>query len=89
VRRRANVSIIRFNGDGRYLFLQRAQDKRRNAAILRVDVRTGRRELWRDLKLVDPAALYYGQARVSADGTSYAFSFQRDLATLYVVTGVK
>jgi len=84
-----NVSVIRFSGDGHYLFLQRAQGKRRIAAILRMDVRTGHQEVWRELKLVDPAALYYGTARVSADGKSYAFSFQRDLATLYLLKGVK
>jgi hypothetical protein len=64
---------------------QRSQDKRRNAAILRMDIRTGHAEDWRDLKLVEPAALFFGSARLSADGKSYAFSFQRDLATLYLV----
>ena len=84
-----NVSIIRSSNDGRYIFLQRAQDKRRSAAILRMDVRTGHQEVWRELKLVDPAALFFGSARLSADGKSYAYSFQRDLATLYLVKGVK
>jgi len=84
-----NVSIIRSSGDGRYLFLQRSQEKRRSATILRVDVRTRHQEVWRELKLVDPAALFFGTARISADGRSYAYSFQRDLATLYLVKGVK
>lgn len=84
-----DVSVIRSSGDGRYLFLQRAQNKRPSATILRMDVRTGRQEVWRELKLVDPAALFFGMARISADGKAYAYSFQRDLATLYLVTGVK
>jgi hypothetical protein len=45
--------------------------------------------VWRELKLVDPAALFFGTARLSADGKSYAYSFQRDLAILYLVKGVK
>lgn len=84
-----DVSVIRASGDGRYLFLQRAQDKRRTATILRMDLHTRRQEVWRELKLVDPAALFFGMARLSADGQSYAYSFQRDLATLYLVTGVR
>ncbi|HXA67606.1 MAG TPA: protein kinase [Bryobacteraceae bacterium] len=83
------VSIIRWSGDRRYLFLQRVQGNLRSATILRMDVRSGHQEIWRDLKLVDPAALFFGLARISADGKSYAYSFQRDLATLYLVKGVK
>jgi serine/threonine protein kinase/Tol biopolymer transport system component len=84
-----NTSVIRFSGDGLHIFLQRAQDKRRSSSILRVDIHTGRQEVWRELKLADPAALFFGPARLSADGKYYAFSYQRDLATLYLVKGVK
>jgi len=83
------VSIIRWSGDRRYLFLQRVQGNLRSATILRMDVLSGHQEIWRDLKLADPAALFFGLARISADGKSYAYSFQRDLATLYLVKGVK
>jgi hypothetical protein len=47
----------------------------------------GTRKIGDNLKLVEPAALFFGSARLSADGKSYAFSFQRDLATLYLVKG--
>jgi serine/threonine protein kinase len=83
-----NVSVIRSSSDGRYLFLQRGEDRRRRS-LLRVDVRTGHQEVWRELKLLDPAAQFRGSARLSGDGKSYAFSFQRDLSTLYIVKGVK
>jgi len=83
------VSIIRWSTDERYLFLQRMQAERRSATILRMDVRTGHAEIWRELKPPDPTTLLYGLARISADGKSYAYSFQRDLATLYLVKGVK
>jgi serine/threonine protein kinase/Tol biopolymer transport system component len=85
----SDVSVIRFSGDGRYLFLQRAQENRRTATLLRVDVRTKRQDVWRELKLPDTNTLFYSSARLSADGKAYAYSFQRDLATLYLVTGVK
>ena len=83
------VSIIRWSGDGRYLFLQKTQAERRSATLLRFDIRSGRSEIWRELKPPDPTALFSGLARLSADGKSYAYSFQRDLATLYLVTGVR
>ena len=34
-------------------------------------------------------AFYYGSAKLSSDGKSYAFTFQRDLSTLYLVKGIK
>jgi hypothetical protein len=49
----------------------------------------GTRKIGDNLKLVEPAALFFGSVRLSADGKSYAFSFQRDLATLYLVKDVK
>jgi len=83
------VSVIRWSGDGRSLFLQSTQADRRRATILRMDVRTGHTEIWRELRPPDPTALLFNMARLSADGKSYAYSFQRDLATLYLVKGVK
>jgi Tol biopolymer transport system component len=85
----AGVSVIRWSGDGRHIFLQQNWPTRRSRTILRMDVRTGVTEVWRDLKLPDPTALIFGAVRMTADGQSYAFSFQRDLGTLYLVKGVK
>jgi Tol biopolymer transport system component len=83
------VFVIRFSGDGRYLFLGRAQEKMRNATILRMDVRTGHTEVWQELKLTDPVESFFGPVRLTPDGKSYAYSFQRDSDTLYLVKGVK
>ena len=83
------VSIIRWSTDGLYLFLQRAEPQRHSATILRMHVRTAHTEILRVLKPADPSAVLSGLTRVSADGESYAYSFQRDLSTLYLVRGVK
>jgi Tol biopolymer transport system component len=84
----AGVSVMRWSGDGRYIFLKRWDNER--ATILRLNVHTGRAEVWRELKLTDPAfTSFFGNMKLSADGKSYAFSFQRNLATLYLVNGVK
>ena len=82
------VSVIRWSGDGRAVFLQRKDPGNRGVTILRIDVRTHRKEVWRELRTQEAKDLF-GSIRLSSDGKSYAFSFQRDLATLYIVRGVK
>jgi Tol biopolymer transport system component len=83
------VSVIRWSEDGRFLFLQRMQPEARSAAVLRMDVHTGRTEVWRELRAPDPGAFFRGLARLSSDGQAYAFSYQRDLSTLFIVKGVR
>jgi serine/threonine protein kinase/Tol biopolymer transport system component len=80
-------SVIRWSGDGRYLFLQRTEPSRRR--ILRLDVSSGRKDLFRELKPPEPGAYFFNPMVLSADGKSYAFSYQRDLSTLYLATGLK
>ncbi len=82
-------TVMRWSGDGRYLFLQRNDPENRSAKILRRDVHTGRSEVWRELRPPEQTAVVFGLARISGDGKSYAFSYQRDLATLYLVRGLK
>jgi len=57
-------------------------------SIFRVEVSTGKKELWREFKPPEPGAIFFGPVALSADGKSYAFSFQRDLAVLYLATGL-
>jgi eukaryotic-like serine/threonine-protein kinase len=84
-----DISVIRWSGDGAHVFLQRTDAEHRGASILRMDARSGHIDSWRDLKLPDRTAFFFGSARLSADGKSYAFTYQRDLATLYLVNGIK
>jgi Tol biopolymer transport system component len=84
-----DTSVIRWSGDGAYIFLQRTDAEHRRATILRMDARSGHMETWRELKLPDQTAFFFGSARLSADGKSYAFTYQRDLSTLYLVNGIK
>ena len=81
--------VIRWSLDGQYLFLQRNDSQERTATIQRMDVHNGRREVWREVKTLDPTGSFLGTGRLTPDGKSYGFSFQRDLATLYVVKGLR
>ena len=80
--------VIRWSGDGRYLFVQH-NDSDRGITILRLPAHGGQKETWRKLKTPDATASFASIVQLSADGQAYAVSFQRDLATLYLVKGVK
>jgi eukaryotic-like serine/threonine-protein kinase len=81
-------SVIRWSGDGRFLFL-RESDGPANLRINRLDVITGRRKLWKELKSPDSVGVQIGQVVMTPDGYSYAYSFQRDISTLYLAQSLK
>ena len=84
-----DAAVVRWSGDGRYLFLLKRGSAATQASILRLDTSTGRTEKWRDLRSPDSMAAFYRSVALSADGQAYAFSYQRDLSTLYLVRGVQ
>ena len=55
----------------------------------RLDVASGRKEPWQTLKVPEPGAEFIGALALSADGKACAFTFQHDLANLYLVRGLK
>jgi hypothetical protein len=81
-------SVIRWNGDGRFLFLRELEEPAM-LRIYRLDVVTGRRELWKELRAADPVGVQIGQVVLTPDGNSYAYSFQRDISTLYMADGLR
>jgi eukaryotic-like serine/threonine-protein kinase len=80
-------AVVRWSGDGRYLFLRQPEGEA--IKISRVEVATGHKEPWQTLKVPEPGAEFIGAVALSADGKSGAFTFQHDLANLYLVTGLK
>ena len=81
-------SVIRWSGDGRSLFLKNSV----TPAWLRInklDVATGRKELWKDLRAPDPVGVQIRQVALTPDGKSYAYSFQSDISILYLAQGLK
>jgi hypothetical protein len=58
--------------------------------VYRIDVDSGRRELWKELSPSGPAGVEGGVGvLVSRDGRSYAYNFDRALSTLYLVKGLR
>ena len=83
-------SVIRWSGDGRYLFLKKISGA--TAQIERLDVTTGKKENWRTLQVPELGAEFMGipsSVALSSDGKSVAAAFQHDLANLYLVTGLR
>ncbi len=84
----ADLSPIRFSGDGHFLF---ARDNGRiPVSVYRFDVSTGARELVREISPGDPAGLEaISPVDLSADGRSYVYGYTRALSDLYAVEGLK
>ena len=80
-------TVLRWSGDGRYLFLRQPEGDA--IRISRLDVATGHKEPWQTLKVPEPGAEFLGILGLSADGKACAFTFQHDLANLYLVKGLK
>jgi serine/threonine protein kinase len=81
-------TVIRWSADGRYLFYKRAEGDAA-ASIFRLEVASGRSELWRQLRPADPAGVSMVSVSITPDGSSYGYSFQRDLTNLYLGEGLK
>jgi serine/threonine protein kinase/Tol biopolymer transport system component len=79
--------VVRWSGDGRYLFLQQREPT--SIKITRFEVATRRKEPWLTVKDPEPGASFVGQLALSADGKACATTFQRDLANLFLVQGLK
>ena len=82
-----NERIMGFADGGKSLLLRTVTVP---AEVMRVDIATGRRELWKEIAPPDPAGVQsIPGIRFSADGKSYAYSIGRLLSDLYVVDGLK
>jgi hypothetical protein len=60
------------------------------ARLIRLDLETGRRTLWKDLAPADPAGLQgITSIAITPDGQTCAYSVGRTLSQLYLVEGLK
>ncbi|HET7294598.1 MAG TPA: protein kinase [Vicinamibacteria bacterium] len=79
---------IRWTGDGRSLYLQRGSAMPARVDV--VDVATGARRLWKELRPPDPTGVHaIGPILLTADGSAYAYSYRRLLDDLYLAEGLR
>jgi hypothetical protein len=79
---------IQWTSDGRSLYVRRWDEI--PARVFRLDLGTGRRELWKQIMPAD----HTGVVKISGilpspDGRAYAYSYLRVLSELHVVEGLK
>ena len=80
--------IIGWSGNGKSVFVQGSGYT--EVRIYRLDLASGRRELWKKVGPSDPAGVTFVNAgRISDDARSYAYSYARHLLDLFVVDGLK
>ncbi len=74
--------------DGLSLYVYRRDEV--PARIYRVDIETGRQQLFKQIVPADPAGVQrIAVVRMTADAKSYAYSYYRVLSELYIVDGLK
>ncbi len=82
-------SLVQWSSDGGTISVSRVEDG--SLALYRLDLSTGRRDLWKRLAPRDPTSfvdwIYWRPVVVARDGRSYAYSFYADESRL-VVTDV-
>jgi eukaryotic-like serine/threonine-protein kinase len=79
---------VRWSADARSLFVYRIAEV--PARIFRLDLSTGRRELWKELIPPDLAGTSdIGYVQITPDGRAYAYYYGQILSDLYLVEGLK
>jgi Tol biopolymer transport system component len=84
-----SLDSIRWSADGRSLFA--SETAKLPVRILKIDVATGRRELWKELVPAQGAAIYtVTGGDLSADAKTYVYGLARAATSdLYLVEGLK
>jgi Tol biopolymer transport system component len=78
----------RWTSDGRAVFVYRRDQM--PTKLIRIDIATGRRELWKELVPADSAGVTEVASVIpTSDGRSYVYSYIRQLSDLYLVEGVE
>jgi eukaryotic-like serine/threonine-protein kinase len=78
---------LRFSADGRSLYVWKRDLPVR---VHRIDLETGKRELWKELMPVDPGGVErISNVVLTPDAKSYAYTYSRLLSDLFVVEGLK
>jgi Tol biopolymer transport system component/predicted Ser/Thr protein kinase len=79
---------LRFTADGASIYVYRPSAP--PLRVEKVDVKTGRRTLWKELRPPDPSGVeQVGPIQISPDETSYVYSYRRAIDELYLATGLR
>jgi Tol biopolymer transport system component len=86
----SSYRVTDWSPDGESVYAATSKADQRTAKLYRVNIATGKMELWRTFGGGVGAGIDdVGAPRFSADGTAYAYVYVRVLGEAYVVTGLK
>jgi len=79
---------LKWTTDGGSIFVYRPSAP--PLRVEKVDVKTGRRTLWKEIRPPDPSGVeQVGPVQITQDETSYVYSYRRALDELYLATGLR
>jgi eukaryotic-like serine/threonine-protein kinase len=79
---------IQWSADADQLYVYRYEEL--PALVDRIDVKTGKKERWKELMPPSPNGIVaIGPLQITPDGRSYAYTYHRVISELYLVTGLK
>jgi len=80
--------LRQWSADGRYIYV--SEGYARPARIMRLDLASGKRELWHEFSALNPVGIMGTvDPVITADGSAWAYSVLRHLNDLYLVEGLK
>jgi Tol biopolymer transport system component len=83
-------SAIGWAADGHTLFVREAAQNVWSLRVVRVDLKTGKRELFKEIEAPDRSGvLSLGPIHITPDARTYVYGFTRRLSDLYVVEGLR
>ena len=83
-------NVIGCTADGHTLFVREAANNAWMLRVVRLDMRTGKRELFKEIEPPDRSGiLSLGPMHITPDGKTYVYGFTRRLSDLYVVEGLR
>ena len=84
----ALLAVCGWGADPQHLFVQTRSDPIR---VYKLELTTGRHELWKEIRRPDPAGVAPGggAVRMTRDGRTIAFGYSRTLSDLFLVHGLR
>jgi hypothetical protein len=85
---RSDDHPVAWSSDGRSVFVIQDVPERTSFAVTRVDLASGTRSAWKQIRPAQPVG-FLSNLKMTTDGRAYAYNYQSDFSTLYVVRGWK
>ncbi len=80
-------ATLQFSPDSRFLYVAKSSEA--PAQVYRLEIATGKKELWKTLMPSDAAGVSSINPLPTPDGSAYVYNYTRILSDLFLVEGVR